>query len=197
MIRDALMGVTVAALLATTEGCAARTTDPAPGNVEVGSAAAAVAEFHDRVERYMVLRQDAVDDVRKREVTADPALIRGREEALAAGIRARRAAARHGDIFSARVRPVFRQFLRSEFKGAQGEDLRAILQDDAPRPDAVPIEVNARYPAGVPFPTTPAAVLLTLPRLPAGLEYRIIRKDLILLDQPADVILDYIRNAIP
>jgi hypothetical protein len=37
---------------------------------------------------------------------------------------------------------------------------------------------------------------MALPRLPPGLEYRILGKDLILLDQPADVIVDYMRNAI-
>ena len=70
------------------------------------------------------------------------------------------------------------------------------MNDDAPAPGAVPIEVNGRYPAGVPFATTPYPVLLALPPLPPGLEFRFVGKDLILLDQPADVILDYMRNAI-
>jgi hypothetical protein len=39
-------------------------------------------------------------------------------------------------------------------------------------------------------------MLRALPRLPTGLEYRFVGKDLVLLDQPADVILDYIRNVI-
>jgi Cu-Zn family superoxide dismutase len=43
----------------------------------------------------------------------------------------------------------------------------------------------------------PASVLLALPRLPPGLEYRIVGRDLLLLDQPADVIVDFIRNAVP
>jgi hypothetical protein len=69
--------------------------------------------------------------------------------------------------------------------------------DDVPVPGAVPLDVNAKYPAGEPYPTTPAVVLAVLPALPTGLQYRIIGKDLILLDQPADVILDYVRNVIP
>jgi hypothetical protein len=37
---------------------------------------------------------------------------------------------------------------------------------------------------------------MVLPTLPRGLEYRIIGTDLILLDQPANLIVDFIRNAI-
>ena len=59
------------------------------------------------------------------------------------------------------------------------------------------LRAPAKYPAGLPYPTTPAVVLAVLPVLPTGLQYRIIGKDLILLDQPADVILDYVRNVIP
>jgi hypothetical protein len=51
-------------------------------------------------------------------------------------------------------------------------------------------------PAGAPFPTAPPSFLLALPPLPRGIEYRVIGKDLVLLDEPADVILDYMRNII-
>jgi hypothetical protein len=83
-----------------------------------------------------------------------------------------------------------------ELTGAHGQEVEALLQEDAPAPGAIPLEVNARYPAGAPFPTTPPSFLLALPPLPSGVEYRIIGKDLVLLDQPADVILDYMRNII-
>jgi hypothetical protein len=91
---------------------------------------------------------------------------------------------------------LFRRLLSRQAAGPYGGELKSTLQEDAPAPGAVPLEVNAKYPAGVPFATTPPNVLRALPRLPAGLEYRFVGKDLVLLDQPADVILDYIRNAI-
>ena len=165
-------------------------------DADVNATAATLVEFRQRVERYMDLREDVVEEVGEAEVTRDPALIRAREDALASRIRVRRANAKHGDIFTAETRTLFRALLRPELKGEQGQDIRAKLQDDAPAPGAVPLEVNAKYPAGVPYPTTPAPVLAVLPPLPTALQYRIIGKDLILLDQPADVILDYIRNAI-
>ena len=47
-----------------------------------------------------------------------------------------------------------------------------------------------------PLPTVPANVLITLPPLPEPLEYRIVGQHLLLLDTSADLIVDYILNAI-
>jgi hypothetical protein len=193
-MRKTLSGLAVAAAVGCCQGCGATAANlSAP---DVNSRAAVLAEFRQRIDAYMELREDIVDEVGEAQSTRDPADIRGREEALAKRILARRAAAKHGDILTPQIRAEFRGLLRPELKGEQGEDIRAKLNDDAPAPGAVPIEVNARYPAGVPFATTPYPVLLALPTLPPGLEFRFVGKDLILLDQPADVILDYMRNAI-
>jgi hypothetical protein len=54
------------------------------------------------------------------------------------------------------------------FEGERSEDVRFRLSDDAPDVGAVALEVNARYPAGLPFPTTPWPILLRLPRQPAA-----------------------------
>ncbi len=197
-MRQVLVSSLVAILFAATQACAStRTTTDIPATGESDSTDAALAEFRQRLARYIELREEVVDEVGDAAVTSDPADIRARETALAARIRARRTGARHGDIFTPQVRTTFRRLLRPELKGEQGRDIDARLSDDAPAPGAVPIEINAVYPAGVPLPSTPAPLLLALPPLPAGLEYRIIGRDLILLDQPADVVLDYIRNAIP
>jgi hypothetical protein len=196
-MQNVLRTVTVAAIAAIVQACGATTTSlSVPGDSEVNATAAAIADFRERVDEYMELRDDLVEHVGEAESTADPAVIWAREQALSQRIRARRAGAKHGDIFTPDVRVVFRRLLRPELQGEQGQDIRFKLQDDAPASDAIALEVNARYPVGLPFPTTPAPLLLALPLLPPMLEYRIIGTDLILLDQPADVILDYIRNAI-
>jgi hypothetical protein len=196
-MRNLLSSVAVATSLTVVQGCGATTTSlSGRGDSEVNATAVALAEFRERVDEYMELRDDLVEKVGEAESTADPAVIWAREQALSQRIRARRAGAGHGDIFTPDIRVVFRRLLRPELQGEQGQDIRFKLQDDAPAPDAIALEVNARYPVGLPFPTTPAPLLLALPPLPPMLEYRIIGTDLILLDQPADVILDYIRNAI-
>jgi hypothetical protein len=192
------VAMVVAALAVLAQGCGASKVGSAIADgSDVNPTAAALEQFHERIDAYMELREDVVDDVGDAERTSDAAEIRGRERTLGNQLRARRANARHGNIFTPEVRPVFRRLLRPEFRGESGQDIRDRLDDDAPAPGAVPIEVNATYPAPLPFPTTPTLVLQALPALPAGLEYRILGKDLILLDQPADLILDYIRNAVP
>ena len=51
--------------------------------------------------------------------------------------------------------------------------------------------------AAATLPTMPAKLLLNLPTLPKELEYRIVKKDLILRDVKGDIIVDFIPNAIP
>jgi hypothetical protein len=58
------------------------------------------------------------------------------------------------------------------------------------------LKVNAKYPQDQPLPTVPPNVLAALPKLPEELEYRIVKKDLILRDVHANLIVDYIPNAI-
>ena len=107
-----------------------------------------------------------------------------------------RAGAKAGDIFTAEIRDTFRKLLAPELEGEEGRDLKQVLRDDAPAPGAVPLEVNGKYPETATLPTVPATLLANLPELPEGLEYRIIGKDLVLLDSDANLIVDYIRNAI-
>lgn len=153
-----------------------------------------LVDFRERVDEYMDRRDDIVDDVGDPESTRDPAVIRAREAALASRIRAMRSGAKHGDIFAPQIRALFRRLLSPHTMGVAGHRLESTIQEDAPAPGAVRLAVNARYPAGVPFSTTPPNVLHALPRLPSVLEYRFVGRDLVLIDQPADVILDYIRN---
>jgi hypothetical protein len=49
----------------------------------------------------------------------------------------------------------------------------------------------------VPLPTMPPDLLAALPRLPPGLEYRFINRDLVLRDLDANLIIDFVPEAIP
>ena len=132
----------------------------------------------------------------RRRTTRTPAQINAQKTALAAKTQAARATARHGDIFSPEIRPVFRRLLAPELKGEDGRDAKAVIRDDAPAPGTVPFKVNAKYPENQPKPTMPANLLLNLPSLPEPLEYRVVGQHLLLLDTAADLIVDYILNAI-
>jgi len=177
--------------LALQQGAQKTSTDPA-----VNPDAAAMAEFKASVEAYADLHRKLAKGSAKHQQTSDPAKINAATEALAAKVREARANAKHGDIFTPAIRPVFRRLLAPELKGADGRDAKAVLKDDAPAPGSVPFKVNAKYPDDQPRPTVPANLLLTLPTLPEPLEYRIVGQHLLLLDTEADLIVDYILNAI-
>ena len=62
----------------------------------------------------------------------------------------------------------------------------------APRP----LQVNDAYPPATPLQSTPPSLLLNLPPLPPDLEYRVVGHALILRDIDANLIVDFIPNAI-
>lgn len=173
------------------EGERKTSTDPA-----VNPNAAVMAEFKARVNKYADLHKQLAKGVAAQKETSDPAQIKAAKTALAAKVQAARAGAKHGDIFAPAIRPVFRRLLAPELKGEDGRDAKAVIRDDAPAPGTVPFKVNANYPEDQPLPTVPAQLLLTLPSLPAPLEYRVVGQHLLLLDTAADLIVDYILNAI-
>ena len=124
----------------------------------------------------------------------DPAKIKAAQDALSMRIRAARVNAKHGDVFTSEITAVFRRLLYPELRGDDGRDAKAIIKDDAPT--NIPFKVNAKYPEGASVPTVPANLLINLPTLPEPLQFRIIDKHLILLDEDADVIVDYALNVI-
>jgi len=173
------------------EGERKTSTDPA-----VNQDAAVMAEFKARVDKYADLHKQLAKGAAAQKENSDPAQINAAKTALAAKVQAARAGAKQGDIFTEATRPVFRRLLAPELKGEDGRDAKAVIKDDAPAPGTVPFKVNAKFPEDQPLPSVPANLLLTLPSLPAPLEYRIVGQHLLLLDTAADIVVDYILNAI-
>ena len=155
--------------------------------------AATQKDFEDRIDNYMDLRGKAKGDAPALKETDDPAKIKAAQQALAAAIRRERAGAKPGDIFTPAIRGRFRQLMYPELKGEDGRDAKAIIKDDAP--SSVTLKVNADYVSDM-KPTVPSNVLANLPMLPKELEYRIVNKDLLLLDADANLIVDFIPNAV-
>jgi hypothetical protein len=73
-------------------------------------------------------------------------------------------------------------------------DAREDTQDELP--NFVP-EVNQLYPTTYPLATFPPSLLPLLPRLPEQLEYRVVQQYLILRDVEANLIVDFMPNAMP
>ena len=156
--------------------------------------AAVLADFKSRIDAYMKLRKEAVKDAPRLKETKDPAKIKAAQDAMSIQIRAARANATHGDIFTPEIIAKFRRLLSPELKGDEGRDAKAIIKDDAPT--NITFKVNAKYPEGAPVPTVPASLLVNLPTLPEPLQFRIVEKHLLLLDEDADIIVDYALNII-
>ena len=156
--------------------------------------AAVIQDFKTRVDAYMKLRKEAVKDAPRLKETNDPAKIKASQDAMSVQIRAARATAKQGDIFTPEIAAKFRRLLNPELKGDDGRDAKAIIKDDAPT--NITFKVNAKYPEGASVPTVPANLLVNLPTLPEPLQFRIIEKHLVLVDEDADVILDYALNII-
>ena len=170
--------------------------DVALGTSGANATAVALEDFHERVDDYIKIHKRAARDAPRLKETNDPAKIDAAQDGIAANIREARANAQPGDIFTPDIRATFRRLLAPELKGEDGRDAKRVLKDDAPAPASIPFKVNAKYPDGAPLPTVPASILTNLPKLPEELEYRLIGKHLILLDTKADIIVDYIPNAI-
>jgi hypothetical protein len=153
-------------------------------------------DFQNRVDAYADLHKRLAKGDAAQKQTSDAGRLNDAQNTLTARVQAARADAKHGEVFTDTIRPVFRRLLAPELKGQAGRDAKAVLKDDAPDAGTVPFKVNAKYPDGQPLPTVPANLLLTLPPLPAPLEYRIVGQHLLLLDTGADLVVDYILNAI-
>jgi hypothetical protein len=57
--------------------------------------------------------------------------------------------------------------------------------------------VNQVYPTTYPLATFPATLLPLLPPLPEKVEYRIVQNYLVLRDIEANLIIDFMPNAVP
>lgn len=168
---------------------------PSASPSAVNADAATLADFKQRLTKYIELQKDVADDSPPLKETSNPAKIDAAQEVLGAKIRAARMDAKPGDIFTPEARALFRRLMYPELKGEDGPETKASIAGHD-KPPAVPLKVNAKYPESAPLPTVPPNLLARLPQLPEDVEYRIVGKDLILRDVDANIIVDFIPNAI-
>jgi hypothetical protein len=148
-------------------------------------------DFKARVDKYVELRKKADDSAPPIKKTDDAAELRTAQHALAERIGAARTPAKQGEIFTPEIAARFRKLLRPE---AKDPGTKASIKDD--NPGNIPFKVNGPYPSKEALSTMPPNVLASLPPLPKDIEYRFVAKHLILRDVRANLIIDYIPNAI-
>jgi hypothetical protein len=150
-----------------------------------------LADFKARVDKYVELRKKADDSAPALKESNDAAKIKLAQQALAERIGAARAGVKQGEIFTPEIAATFRKLLRPE---AKEPGAKAVMKED--KPVIVSFKVNGPYPDKQSVATVPPNMLAALPSLPEGIEYRFIEKHLILRDAHANLIIDYIPNAI-
>ena len=160
----------------------------------------AMKEFNAKVKAYVELQKRVNSNVPPlARAEADPAKIPIHTKALANGIQQARVNAKPGDIFSPQVAQEFRQIIRNELQGkkAAKETVKTGNPTEEPATAKIALAVNAPYPEKAPLSSVPASLLMHLPKLPDGVEYRFLGSHLILLDSMANLIVDYILDVVP
>lgn len=173
----------------------AKVDKPTPSS-NVNPDAKLLADFNAKVKEYDDFRKDLAKKTPKLKKTDEPNEITVAEEVLAHQIRYARRNAKQGDIFTPATQAMFRRLLNPTMKGEDGAENKDAIKDDAPKPAQVPFKVNAEYPKELPLSTVPPDVLKALPQLPEGLEYRFAGRHMLLYDSRANLIVDYMLNAI-
>ena len=158
-----------------------------------------ITEFQRTAKAYLAIQHNAPSEAHLKRTT-DVEDIEKRRQELKNIIREARPSAKQGDIFTPPVAALIRKLLADAMSGPDGATLRQSLQHAEPvaAAEAVKISVNGDYPNlhGQPLQSAPGSFLQHLPIVPKGLEYRMVGSTLVLRDSEANIVVDYLPNAL-
>jgi hypothetical protein len=154
-----------------------------------------IAKFEGRVAEYSRLRERLEDKLPKLPKDSTIEQIKAHKTAFQEIVRAARAGAKQGDLFTPDIADYLRKMIRNEFQGRKLEELRQeILEAET---QGVPLRVNYAYPETKELTQIPPTLLLKLPRLRKHVKYRFVGRHLLLVDRENDLIVDYMLDALP
>jgi len=156
-----------------------------------------IRTFQKNVNSYVKLRRRVKAKLPKLSKDSTPEQIEKYRSSLEDALRAARTNARPGDIFTLQAADYIRRVLKNEFKGQEKKEIREIALAPEGAPVRVPLKINYTYPDKNEFTEMPASVLLVLPQLPREVQYRFVRRSLVLLDRESNIIVDFITDALP
>ncbi len=186
--------VVVAGVLTASCALVAQNT-PSPAN-NVNRESALVQDFQKSLNDYLKLHKRVQANLLAPKPDSSASGIKQYQQSLAQGIRAERAQARQGDIFTPPVSQLFRQLIVVPYESRDGGRIRVSLRHAEPV-QGLKLDVNQEYPATTAMQSTPPTLLTDLPKLPKELEYRIVGRELVLLDATASLIVDLLPDALP
>lgn len=134
----------------------------------------------------------------KMKPTTDVAKLQQQRLQLRDAVQQSRPNAKQGDLFTPDASAAFRTILAKLLNGPEGAKIKASLRHAEPGASAA-FKVNGEFPnqGGQPIQSVPPTVLKVLPPLPKGLEYCIAGRTLALRDARANLVVDYLPDALP
>jgi hypothetical protein len=172
----------------------AATLPVAAARAQTSATATGIDEFKARVAEYVELRTSVEAKMPPLVDTKDPVKLTARQKALASAVIEARAGAAAGDVFVKACQPALTRIVRDDFARRARADRKALMQDV---PAGTKVQVNAEYPDGLPLVTIPPRLLKALPELSQEIEYRLVGRDLILLDVRSGVVVDMLPGVVP
>jgi hypothetical protein len=154
-----------------------------------------IQDFEDRVKDYVRLHKQVEATLPALKPTVSPEIIAHHEHELGERIRAARRGAVQGNVFTPKLAAELRRLISIAMQGSDATHVQQSLQHA--EPVKLRLQVGATYPTNLPLQSTPPTLLLNLPPLPPEVDYRIVAKDLVLRDVRANLIVDFVSNAIP
>lgn len=184
-------------LLLTTAPAAAQETVKAtqPEVVLTPEQKALVTTFETRVKDYATMREAVEEKLPALPKDATPEQIQEHKVIFMETVRAARADAKRGDVFTPAVEAFIRQTIRDEFKGQDRREFVQSVMEAATK--GVPVRVNYTYPDDKELVDMPPTLLLRLPQLPKQVKYRFVGRNLLLVDRENTLIIDYMADALP
>ena len=205
-------GLAALAAVVALAGCRGHKNEHIATPADVEMHASALAKFQHEIEEYVELHQELLHRIPNVGPHASPEEIAAHRSKMTKGILDERRGAHRGEIFKPKVEAAFRQLFATELaRPAHQAWLDEILSGN-PKAEGVPsrsdpskettekpptVAVNVTYDPGAPLSSVPPTLLSKMPPLPEQIRYRFVGRDLVLLDGEANVILDFISNAVP
>ena len=154
-----------------------------------------VTAFETRLLDYLAVHRKFEATLPSLPKQATPEQIDANQQALHVLIASARADAKQGEFFTAEIQLLAQRALEMALTGPDGITSMASIEDE--NTGLATLQVNERYPEGIPLATTPLQVLEALPKLDEGLEYRFVGEQLVLVDTHANLIVDFTANILP
>ena len=178
-----------------TPSASAQTTGPA-AQVQVSPKhKEAFAAFEARVKDYVALRESIEGKMPKLSKDARPEEIEAHKKALQEAMRAARASAKQGDIFTPVAVGHIREVIKSDAPAKVKREVRETVIESEVK--GVPLRVNYAYPDSQELLEMTPTLLLRLPQLPKQVRYRFVKGNLLLVDRENGLIVDYMTDALP